>query len=619
MLVDTEEPAEAEDRVEAKRSVVSISDAAEVCAIEPCTSLKSSASLKSSYRNQRTGTLTLDHVISAKKVHADLQFKADIRFLVMPWSRFLTVWRTVMVVVVLWAVIFAPFELAFSWWTPSTAFDVVSRFVDTFCIADMFMTFFIVTIKHGRLVTKRKAIAKAYMTSWFWCDLLTNIPWDLLIHSSSGKSRKVVKVLKLPKVFRLTRLLRVAREEAHTLGTFFTLSGMLLLAHYFSCLWTLLLIDCEESEQCPDIIDTYAEGLSVGTATLTGSDAWLRFIVEGWHFDWQSPPGVGVELAAIVTCLTGLCAMGMLFANIARAMDKQDSHTRKFNERLRNVQAASNQHALSKDIYSRARRHFHYVWSCGSDASRELLADQTLSIDLRRELAFSFYGDLLRKVPFLENAEANLLKQLCRYAIMEVFSPQDNIIMSGESGDELFFLVVGSVTVRNPKDGAVLRTLDEGSFFGEVALFNPESCHGVNVKASTFGWLLIISRDNLVELCDDALLEEFKKVAMERVETELVTFRKSGHLGSRSLAPRSSAVIEDGQVARGDVASSGKDAKQRLSLLSLRSETSSKCNSQCQFDVEAFASHMEAKIDLWAGSLEKRLGALEVRGDLVVS
>lgn len=335
-----------------------------------------------------------------------------------------------MVTVVLWAVVFAPFEIAFSWWTPSLVMKVISRLVDVFCILDMLMNIFIVPIKFGRLVTRRRKIMMGYLKSWFALDVITNVPWDLVF--SSGESRKMIKALKLPKVLRLTRLFRVAREEAHTLGTVFTISGILLLAHYFACIWVAILIDCDEDrnsdpgsrQKCPDIAPAYTQGLSVGMATLSGSDAWIRFVMEASQvslagapantdFVWNTPPGVGVELVAMSTCLIGFCALGMLFGNIARAMDKQDSHTRKFNERLQNVKAANRQHGLSKDIYSRARRHFHYVWSCGSDSSRDLLADQALSVDLRRELAFSFYGDLLRKVPFLtkhrgELAEADL-------------------------------------------------------------------------------------------------------------------------------------------------------------------------------------------------------------------
>jgi hyperpolarization activated cyclic nucleotide-gated potassium channel 2 len=478
-------------------------------------------------------SILFDDIITQAKLAKDQQFVEDTRCLIMPGSRGLTIWRFLMVYVVLWACMAAPFELAFSWWEPGIWYKVISVMVDVFCITDMMLNFVIASVKTGRLVTKKSAIAKSYLKHWFVLDLLTNMPWDVLLHSA-GKSRKVVKILKLPKVLRLTRLLRVAREEAHTLGTLFTLCGLIILAHYMSCMWVTMLIDCGDGSEvgrpCPEIGTAYTEGLAVGMSALSGSDSWLRFMIEtgpaetggsfvsASGFVWDDTY-VSVELTAAANSLIGMVACGILFANIARAMDKQDAHTRLFNERLLNVKEACHQHEMKKEIYNRARKHFHYVWSCGSDASRALLEDRTLSVDLRRELAFSFYGDLLRKVPFLEPAEDLLLKQLCRYAQMEVFSPKDKILLAGEVGDQLFFLVSGTVDVFSPQ-GYHLRTLEEGSFFGEMALFFEETCHNVNVVAASFGWLLIVGREILQDLCSEDLLEAFRTVAIERYTQE---------------------------------------------------------------------------------------------------
>lgn len=484
----------------------------------------------------------------------------------MPGSPGLTLWRTLMIFVVLWACTLAPFELAFSWWEPNPFFKATTYFVDLMCCIDMVLNFFIASIKKGRLVTKKKKIAFGYLKSWFVIDLMTNIPWDVLL-AQTGKSRKIVKVVKLPKIFRLTRLLRVAREEAHSLGVFFTLFGLLLLVHYISCMWAVLLIDCpedysaEESEKlCPGIVAAYFEGLAVGMSTLGGSDSWMRFIIESGRapgqtlsnqptgFVWKQP-GVFVELSAAVTCLLGVCGTGLLFANIARAMDEKDAHTRKFNERLRNVKEAFLQHEIPEDIYNRARKHFHYVWSCGSDASRSLLEDKTLSLDLRRELAFSFYGDMLRKVPFLEPAEASLLKQISRYARMEVFSPRDNIILAGETADKLFFIVAGCVKVVNQK-GESLRRLEEGSFFGEMALFFEDYSHQVNVVGSTFGCVLTVEREILQDLCSEDLLEAFRTVAVERNENILEDTARVESLKSMTLdsLPGKHGAIQSGSI-----------------------------------------------------------------------
>ena len=52
---------------------------------------------------------------------------------------------------------------------------------------------------------------------------------------------------------------------------------------------------------------------------------------------------------------------GMLFSNLAHAMDRRHSHTRLFHARVANLQAAANQHQIPKELYSRIKRHYYYV------------------------------------------------------------------------------------------------------------------------------------------------------------------------------------------------------------------------------------------------------------------
>jgi hypothetical protein len=182
------------------------------------------------FQDGTTDTRNFDDMVSEAKRSQDAKFLRETRCLILPGSRGLALWRSNMVFVVLWAVIMAPFELAFSWLELGTFPKSMGYIVDLFCIMDMCMNFCVATIHKGRIISDRKHITLNYLRTWFTIDLITNIPWDLLLNSA-GKSRKVVKILKLPKAFRLIRLLRVAKEEAHTLGTFYTIFGMLLITH----------------------------------------------------------------------------------------------------------------------------------------------------------------------------------------------------------------------------------------------------------------------------------------------------------------------------------------------------------------------------------------------------
>ncbi|CAJ1385756.1 unnamed protein product [Effrenium voratum] len=131
----------------------------------------------------------------------------------------------------------------------------------------------------------------------------------------------------------------------------------------------------------------------------------------------------------------------------------------------------------------------------------------------------------------------------------------DRIICAGDMGTELYFVAVGEVLPGNAEEkGVVIKTLHEGSFFGEcggagftidtslnawyigLGLLFPDSkhkgrwsgigpvdfcgigpvdffftgCFRVDVYGATAGWLLVVPRGTLESLCSEELLETFR-------------------------------------------------------------------------------------------------------------
>ncbi|CAE8633759.1 unnamed protein product [Polarella glacialis] len=499
-----------------------------------------------------------DDVVTARKARKQRSQERAMRLLLMPGCLVLTVWRAFMVAIVIFAVAMAPLEMAFSWSPIFKSFSWILQLVDVFFILDMLLNFVVATTSHGKTETSHFKLAQNYLKGWFVADLLINFPWDVVLSDTSGKSRKVAKLLKLPKVLRVTRLVRVAREEAHYFGTMFTLCGIILMAHYSSCVWAMLLIECD-GQSCPDVFTAYAQGLSVGMASILGSDSWLRFILTAGGngssvsmedaapdhaFRWQEG-GPGMELIAAFTCLFGACLVGMLYNNIALAMDRRSSPTRLFHERLANLKSCATQHKIPKELYERVRRHYYYVWSCGSDVSKSILKDTSLSVDLRRQLAYGLYGNLLMQVPFLESADPAFVMQLCEFVEMEIFAANDRIISAGEVGTEMYFIAVGKVQIKTP-DNVVIKELDEGSFFGELGLLFPDCQHGVDVCSITAGWLLVIPRGTLESVCSEELLATFRSIALERVARQLAI---SGNSDPNSSLLR---LSEEDSVSKAD-------------------------------------------------------------------
>ncbi len=83
--------------------------------------------------------------------------------------------------------------------------------------------------------------------------------------------------------------------------------------------------------------------------------------------------------------------------------------------------------------------------------------------------------------------------------VSEMFvTPGQTIVRQGETGDTLFVVVTGSVSVQ--LEGQEVAVLKEGEHFGELALVDSEP-RSADIVAKGFGHLLCIERDALREYC----------------------------------------------------------------------------------------------------------------------
>lgn len=110
-----------------------------------------------------------------------------------------------MAILLLYICIFMPYFMAFP--------DSGSNFTQVFFYVIDF-TFFIDILlrfntafydKHGTLVSSRKKIAIAYMKFWFWIDLLSIIPIEVILSQFNVKPRSK-RIGSYSRILRLLRL-----------------------------------------------------------------------------------------------------------------------------------------------------------------------------------------------------------------------------------------------------------------------------------------------------------------------------------------------------------------------------------------------------------------------------
>ncbi len=177
-----------------------------------------------------------------------------------PRSRFVKAWDLVLILALLFTTFVTPFEIAFlesAAGASMAAADLVrfslNRLIDGIFAVDICFTFllpFRTSQKDGgMMVYDKRRIIKHYLRGWFCFDLLTCIPFDLIIGTIRGGSSdarlvgalRVLRIMKLARIIRASRI--IDRWKDHISLSYALVSLLnftfltVVLAHWMACLW----------------------------------------------------------------------------------------------------------------------------------------------------------------------------------------------------------------------------------------------------------------------------------------------------------------------------------------------------------------------------------------------
>lgn len=140
--------------------------------------------------------------------------------------------------------LYIPFALAFADSADDTFDAVYELFTVILYFCDMGLTFNTAIIEDvtGRLVVNRISIATNYMQFWFWLDVVSTFPFDLIYRASNPGDPETASFLELFRMVRFARLFKMTRFEKYlptskAFAIVLTLSQLLLVAHTVGCFW----------------------------------------------------------------------------------------------------------------------------------------------------------------------------------------------------------------------------------------------------------------------------------------------------------------------------------------------------------------------------------------------
>ena len=216
----------------------------------------------------------------------------------------------------------------------------------------------------------------------------------------------------------------------------------------------------------------------------------------------ESPPQTNIELLFVLVDLTvGFLVFAAIVGQFGSIIIHMMHSRREFLDQAEAIKRYMEFHDVGEDLQGRVVSWLDYMWSTKQSLDQHEVLSK-LPDKIRAEIAVNVHLATLRRVQVFADCEPGLLKELVLKLRSQVFSPGDYICRKGEMGREMFIVNSGRLEVMDDNGAALIATLNEGSYFGEISILNLTDAGNrrtANVRSMGFSDLLCLSKEDLLE------------------------------------------------------------------------------------------------------------------------
>jgi voltage-gated potassium channel len=337
---------------------------------------------------------------------------------------------------------------------------------------------------------------------WLAVDVLSALPFGFLGASPFWLGLRCLK------------LFRVAQTMHHWRQRVLKYSDLLKLA--FFAFWLLL----------------FAHGLACGWLAL--ASAWipgdpltqylaaLHWVIEALTsvgFGEIVPATNGQRLYSIIIMLAGVGVYGYVIGSMAGILAKRDPAKNQYFEHLDQLAAFVQYRHIPPTLQKRIRDYYAYIWK------KRLGFDETTFLSglprgLSSEISLHLKREILDRIPLFKDVAGDFIEEVALNLKPDVYTPGEYVFKEGRPARRMYLVIKGVLEVVR-RDGTVINVLQDGDFFGEIALFTDQP-RTAGVRAVTYCDLYVLEKDVFLYL-----LEQFpdigvhmKEIARQRLERD---------------------------------------------------------------------------------------------------
>ena len=343
----------------------------------------------------------------------------------------------------------------------------------------------------------------SYLKKYLLFDILAAIP---IVIFPDPSLLQLLPLLKVFKVYQKITFFKQSLIKYPIIGIITQLSfWFVLISHWITCGWLVI----GGANNFETIRSTYLSSLYWTVTTLT--TVGYGDVVP--HTNWE-------KLYAIFVMIIGVGVYGFIIGNVASLLSKKDPAREKHLKNLDDLSALVEYRKIPKDLYSRIRKYFIYMWKQRLGFEETNFLNQ-LPKGLKLEVLIFLRKDVIKNISLFKDANPRFLQILALHLKPIVLTPNEFLFHEGETGDRVFFVVKGKLKVLRGTDKKEIATISEGDYLGEMALFKNKP-RSASVKAITYCDLYYLEKSSF-----DTLIPKYPEIAKKIEEKVLQREGKS--------------------------------------------------------------------------------------------
>lgn len=277
-------------------------------------------------------------------------------------------------------------------------------------------------------------IAKRYFKIWFWIDIFSSLPFQLIeLFDTGGSSQKggtehmkwlrIFRLAKLQRMVRLLRLLKLVRllkqsKQMKAISQFFSMTSgarqlvtifisILFTTHLIGCFWFLMAKEWGFHPDCW-VVRQGIENADIGMQ-------YLQSIY--WAFQTLTTVGFGdingktmeERIFAIGWMLVGIGFYSIMFGNMTNLLDSMDAANKSFQEKISVLKEFRKRTNINQRLFTKIKRHLETNQKSANNFQdqEQLLSD--LPQSLRQLVIECTHGEIIERIDFFKDKQQDFL------------------------------------------------------------------------------------------------------------------------------------------------------------------------------------------------------------------